>query len=237
MTQIRQMRVFGISLLLSSFLVRGESPIHVGALNLDFVGGWGVGDVGGSIVSLPDFNNFRVNGGGNANGGLGLGVLLHPRLMFIGEIGLLNGQHKFQDLGGGYTAKTYTRAAAYDVGLEYLLKKDPSSCEHVNPKKTTETVFRCLVPFVGAGVSTVQNRANVLIEFASSGQVPVGGLYTGASSVRLHQATFAATGQVGARYFVSHRFGFIVSVKAYFPSGLVKEPFSRISGGIFVQLR
>ena len=196
-----------------------RSPRHTGAVNLDVLGGWSFGGVGSSVVSLPDFNNFRIDGQGGGSGAIAVGVSLHPRLLFIAEAALFNGSHLRSDLGSGYTAETYTRAAVYDVSIQWRFRADAT---------------RGFIPYLGAGPSTVQNRASVLVLFTAP--EPGQKVSSAATESRLHQATFAISGAAGVRYYINHWFGLRFEAKGYFPTGIVKQPFGRVAAGVFIQL-
>ena len=214
------------------------NPLHTGGVNLDVIAGWSVGGVGESIIKLPVFNSFRVNGAGSEQGGLAGGVSLHPRLLFTGEVALLNGEHRSRDLGGGYTASWYTRAAVYDADFQYRFQRKAESCEHKRePPAGTGLRFSCAVPYVEGGLSTVQNRANVLVEFSAPPPVTAGTVLAGATSARVHEATFAFNAGAGFRYYLSRWFGIRIGARGYFPTGLVRQPFARFSGGIFFQVK
>ncbi len=213
-------------------------PLHTGAINLDVIAGWSAGGVGESTIKHPVFNNFRVNGAGAEQGGLAAGVSLHPRLLFTAEAALVNGQHRSRDLGSGYTASWYTRAAVYDADLQFRFQRKPESCEHRRePAGGSGFRFSCAVPYVEGGLSTVQNRANVLVEYSAPPPVTPGAVLAGATSARVHEATFAFNAGAGLRYYLSRWFGIRIGARGYFPTGLVRQPFARFSGGVFFQVK
>jgi hypothetical protein len=209
-----------------------SEPGHTGAITVEATGGIGTGGIGESVVNLPAFNDFRVRGSTGPSGGLAAGVFLNANLIFMANLSILGGAHRNYDLGGGYSAQTSTRAVVFAADFQYSLLPRSGRCEH--SKRAGLTTFSCLIPYFEGGLGTVQNRANVLVPYNPSGQVPQGQVLSGASAARVHQATFAFNGGLGARYYINRHFGLLMDARGFFPTGLVKEPFGQFSGDIFV---
>lgn len=208
---------------------------HTGRVNIDLFGGWGVGAVGQSTITLPNFNNYVAQGSGTETGGAGLGVALNPSLLFTGEVTQLNGSHQntppfaLSGIAGLFTIQTYTRAQAYDAGLQIAIPKTKNSPLRKLPAR--------LVPYAGAGVSTLQNRASVLVQFVATPPVAAGTQTGGATAARVRQGAFAINSAIGARWYFNKWFGLRVEGKGYFPTGTVKQPLGRLTAGIFFQFR
>src|SRR5439155_9218066 len=95
-------------------------------LSLDLLGGTSVGAVGQSVIAVPVFNKYVVKGSGAAAGGICLGVAVHPKVLFSGEVALLDGGHHdmpnivVSGTNGVFTVQTYTRALVYDASVEAM---------------------------------------------------------------------------------------------------------------------
>jgi hypothetical protein len=213
-----------------------SADLRTGRIDVSVLGGWSFGAVGQSVTALPVFNSYVIKGIGAASGGISVGVFLNPRVLFFGEGTFLNGAHQnttnvmVPSLPNGVftSVQTYTRAVAYNASIEAMLF--PGRC-------ALATKHLRLMPYVGGGVGTVQNRADVLDQFVFNPPVPPMAQSSFAYSARVRPATFALNSAFGVRCYLTKSFGLRIEAKGYFPTGAVKEPFARLSGGVFYQFR
>ena len=189
--------------------------------------------MGQTTVTL--LNNFVAEGRGTETGGAGIGVALTPSLSFTGEVTQFNGSHLTtgpffvsNSSGTGFaTVQTYTRVQAYDAGVQ---KSIPIT--GINLSK-----FARFIPYAAAGVSTLQNRANILSQFVATPPVAAGSQTGGATAARVREGAFALNSAIGARWYIKPWFGLRVEGKGYFPTGSVKQPYVRLTAGVFFQFR
>lgn len=201
------------------------SPLHTGALHIDITAGSIFGTVAGVQGSLPEFEQLPITGTGGPAGGIGLGASITPRLLFQTDIAFADGGHSTRNLGGGYTAEMYTRAFLLDAGVHVTLK----TFRHRN---------QWIIPYWSAGVTTQQGRANLLVSFSSTGiEVPPGGLYVGASDLRITQASFAMHTGLGMRWWIRSGFGVRAEMRGYFPTGPINSPSARVLVGLLFSVR
>ena len=197
--------------------------VHTGSLNLDFTVGRSFGTVASAQTDPLEFGtDSAISGPGGITAGAAMGVSISPWLLFMAEASYVAGGCRQYDFGAGFTGDSLTSAWVYEAGV------------HFRYRATENGRF---VPYFAGGLSTIQVRANLLVNFLPPDPPSPGMLVGGATDLRLKQATFAPLAGVGFRYYITRSFGIRSELKGYFPTGEVRAPFGRIVGGVFFQLR
>jgi hypothetical protein len=195
-----------------------EDSLHPGAIELGFMAGKSLGNVGGASVNFPNVISYRISGNGTVAGTMYVGAAVTERFLAVAEASFLNGSHSVHDLGGGTTVQTYTRALYFDAAMEWRLRRPG----------------RLFVPYVGLGVGTTQSRADALVIFSAS-PPPVGsaGVVQAATQVRFREPAFAPMLLSGADFFLGHHIGFRLEGRGMLPTGSSHDPIGEVAAGIF----
>jgi hypothetical protein len=211
-----------------------KADLKTGKISLDFLAGWSFGAVGQSIVAVPVFNNYVVNGTGAVAGGIGFGVAIKPSILFFANVAVLDGHHHTTSgvvvpgFDGLFAVQTYTRSVVYDADIEKMF----CTRNHILGIKRFK-----FIPYFAGGVGTVQSRADVLDQYVPNPPVSAGDYPPAAWNGRGRAGAFALNSSLGARVFLRRSFGLRLEAKGYFPTGTVKAPFVRLSSGVFFTFR
>jgi hypothetical protein len=224
--------------LLSSLLIPGlawaegqgdatDDSLHPRAIEIGLSFGKALGDVGGAFVNYTGVITYRIPGSGTEAVSAYVGAALTERFLAVAEASFLNGSHMSKDLGGGYTAETYTRALYFDAALEWRITRSPR-----RPAGPAKPIFA--VPYLGMGVGTIQSRSDVLITFMNT--APSAGADTivgSATQTRYREPAFAPLLIAGVEMFTRHHIGFRCEGRGALPTGSSHDPIGEVTAGIF----
>jgi len=198
-------------------------PVHTGSIEVGVFGAGQFGDVAdvSAGVVAPGFKIAGASGGG---GGFNIGIAMNRRFVFQGEASFADGGgRQYSTVAASPTPffiQTSTRAWIYEADLN--MRFQPKSSK--------------FVPYLLIGGAGIQTRADALVTNSNPAAIAPNPANT-ALQTSFRQTTFAPALGAGFRQYVTPKFGFRMELKGYFPTGDVKSPFSRLSGGVFFQFK
>lgn len=208
---------------LASPELRGQEVRRSGTFEFGVTLGRPIRSVVKAEIPLTVFRGFVVSGQGAGAYGLRVGTAVNRKLIFSGQINVLDGQSETRSIGGGYIAETNIVNVVYEAAFQLLL-----------PKWRT----RVFEPYLHAGAATVQSRADVLLRFTNPDpNPPPNAVLGGATRTRMSRASFALSTGAGIRLRANRRFGFLLEGKFLFPFGATRSPASILAAGAYVEFR
>lgn len=171
-------------------------------------------EIGGFVGSSYGADQWRIMGGGN------VAVAVNRYLMPYAEFSYFPGIGRKQsiDLGGGRRA---------DVSFSLPLA-DFHGGIHLRMSGGQSPVVPYLVAGAG-GIRTFSRTETVTIQDSlGTTRIPI---------PIPAETSFAANFGGGIRYYTTERFGIRVEAKVYKPTGTFTDPFYKVEGGFFFQLR